>query len=367
MNKKQKRIFMPVALIFIMLLQNGVVFAKDNNSTSKYDANVFADNKEAIDALKYKKDAELHEAKIMALCDARRELLFQDPVDIEKLNEIDIQLTALGIEFLTLQEVKEQFPKAKAYRNKAMSGDIKNAVSLDSTVVPNVVPPGSNVNTWMSYRYSNQYYNGQYYNVQKLIAQPISKNSGLWEKGARTVNFSVNWIAGITNLITSLAKTATGSIAPISVTVYDALEATWAGLKPVSDIKPSNVHYEWETQTTAVFAYVRLERQSDDDQWLSHISTKCETEVAYIADIDRWRQNGSGDWVVCPGLKASTRYLYHTPSNYNSTTQAIYAYVNSLGDGAQHDAVSSIIISGPESKTVQTIYPCYPQFPGHCE
>lgn len=305
-----------------------------------------------------------NEATIMKLFDERQKLFFDDPVNITKLNEIDIRLTALGVDFLSLEEVDNQFPEAKAQRENAINGD---TVSGSSNIAPYVIKPDSNVNTWASYRYSNQYYNGKYYNVQKLIAQPISESSGLWEEGQRTVNFSVNWKAGVTNLITSLAWTAAGSIASVPVSVYDALSSVWTGLKTTSDIDPSDVTYRWETQTTASFAYVRLESETDDYQWLSHISTKCVTEVAYIVDVDSWRQNGTGTWVVYPDLEAGTRYLYHTPAYYNSTTQALWAYNNVTGGMAYHDAVSDITISGPESKTVQTIYPCYPQFPLHCE
>lgn len=80
------------------------------------------------------------------------------------------------------------------------------------------------------------------------------------------MNFSLNWKAGITNLIESIALSAAGSIASTPITVYDALSSVWDGLKTVSDIDPSDVTYRWETQTTAVFTYVRLESQSDDYQ-----------------------------------------------------------------------------------------------------
>ena len=166
-------------------------------------------------------------------------------------------------------------------------------------------------------------------------------------------------------MLLSFASSAAGSILPDPITVYDALESAWEGLRTVSDIRPSDVTYQWETQTTACFSYVRLESQSDDYQFLSHISTKCETEVGYIVDVDKWRQNGTGEWIVYPDLKTGTKYLYHTPNYYANTTRALWAYVNS--GSTYHDAVEDITISGPESKTVQKIYPCYPQFPDHCE
>ena len=306
------------------------------------------------------------EAEILRLFDERQEVLFEDSVDIKKLNDIDIQLTKLGVEFLTTQEVAEQFPEAKAIRETAISGITNADTASDEVVTLSVVPPGSNTNTWASYRYSNVYYSGNYYNVQKLIAQPISESSELWEEGARTVNYSINWKAGVTELLKSLAWSGAGAIASIPVTVYDALASMWSGLRPVSDIDPCSVYYAWETQTTASFSYVRLESQSYNYQWLSFISTKCVTQVAYVADVDNWRQNGSGAWIPYPALTTGSRYLYHTPSNYYGTSQAIYAYLHPDA-GASNSSISSITISGPESKTIQTIYPCYPSFPLGCE
>ena len=198
-------------------------------------------------------------------------------------------------------------------------------------------------------------------------SQPISEDSSLWEEGQKIVYFSANWKAGVTNLFKFVVSAGASTIAPIIVNVYEALSSVWDGLKTVSDIDPNNVTYRWETQTTACFAYVRLENQSDDYQWLSHISTKCVTEIAYIVDVDSWRQNGTGEWVVYPDLEAGTRLLEHTPTYYNSTTRALWAYNNSLNGAPLHDAISEIQITGPESKKVQTIYPLYPQFPIHCE
>ena len=147
--------------------------------------------------------------------------------------------------------------------------------------------------------------------------------------------------------------------------MFDALSSSWSGLKLTSDIDPSNVIYRWETQTTAVFFYVRPESYGDNYQWLSEISTKCVTSVAYIADVDSWRQSGSGAWTIYPALTSGTKTLLHTPSYYNSVSRAVEAYRNS--SSINYDAISSIQISGPESKIVQVIYPCYPQFPLECE
>lgn len=299
----------------------------------------------------YAKVEGANEDIILKLFDERQHLLMQDPVDVTELNALDSKLIELGVDFLTETEVKRQFP------------DISN----NSTIQPLANPPSSNNNVWATYRHSNISYNGKKYNVQKLIAQPkVKEKSKLWTTGARTVNFNTNWKAGVTNLIKSVATSLAGNIAPTPTTVYQALVAGWSGLKKTSDIDASQVIYKWQTATTVVFTYVRLESQSDFYQQLAYITSKCETAIGYIVDVEKWRQNGTGTWVPVPAVKTGTRYLFHTPANYHSNTKAIWAYLQG-GTVAYKDTISKITISGPESKIVQTISPCNPNFPMQCE
>lgn len=306
-----------------------------------------------------------NEGAIMELYDKRQELFFQESVDIAKLNEIDAKLKSLGVDFLTLEEVEENFPEIKTQGYALINEKNKNKKSAIEDIGVAITKPTSKVNSWSTYRESNKYYQGQYYNIQRLIAQPTSEDSGLWEEGARSVNYSVNWTGGVTNFLSSVAWTAVGSVYTIPVTVYDCLSSVWDGLKPVTEIDPAKVQYQWETQTTAVFNYVRLENHSDDYQKLSHISTKCITAVAYIADVDYWKPNGTGEWIAYPFLVADSRNLYHTAKYYCDNSRALWAYKNSATP--VQDCIDHITISGPESKTIQNIYPCFPLFPLHCE
>ncbi len=265
----------------------------------------------------------------------------------------------------------KKFPEAKADKSRALAGNTVDEPELSNGApTRRVVVPASGKNTWATYRYANQYYQGKYYNVQKLIAQPLTNDSPLFSRGDKTVYYNMNWKAGTTNFLSSVALSilgaSTGRITSAAISVYDALSSVWEGLKPTSDIDPTDVYYKWETQTTAVFSYVRLENQSDEYQYLSHISTKCITQVGYMLSVDSWRQNGTGAWVKYPNIEHDDRTLYHTPSNYNNTTRALWAYNNVTGGPCQ-DAVYQITISGPESKTVQTISPCCPNFPLQCE
>lgn len=298
--------------------------------------------------------------QIQKLLDERAELLTQDKVNVAALNDIDSKLVELGVEFLSPEEVARQFPQEKAIKDFAMRKKTK--------ISPQVVPPISSVNTWMSYRTSNYYYNGKYYNIQRLIAQPKSTSSPLANLGSRIVSFDYNWSAGAYNVLETAAWSAVGSIpipgASLAVNFYDAISSFLSGISRTTEVDVPHITYSWSSVTTAVFAYVRLEGQTDDYQWLSYISTKTVTDVGY--QIPKFiYENSNGDWVLTPKVVQGKRSITAKPSGYDSILNAVVAYNSS--SVPVHAAVGRIRISGPESKIVQYIYPCYPQFPDHCE
>lgn len=307
-------------------------------------------------------EQEKREEEINALLDARQEILLIDPVDIAQLNATDLKLHELGVDFLSEEDVAEQHPEAKASidgsDNAVAAISDPTAVSVNSVVIPD-----SDINQWLSYRTSNYLYNGTYYNIQRLIAQPlVEEESPLWDEGSKTVNYSVNWEAGATTFLKKVVSAGASYVAPITSTVYDVLSSVWSSLRTTSYIDPTDVYYRWENSTSAVFSYVRLESQTDYDQDLVLIATKCQTSVAYVVDIDSWSQNGDGTSSPIPAQIAGTKMLYSTPTNYNSISRACYAYNNWSG-GPVSDRITSISISGPESKAVVTIHPCLPEYP----
>lgn len=313
----------------------------------------------ALNASNTEQDA--RERQIQALYDERRELINQETPDLVAICEVETQMHELGVDFLSYEQVKTQFPDAN-YENATFN------ISLD-TVMPNATVPSSSVNSWSTYRVSNYYYEGQYFNIQKLVAEPISESSSLWEEGQRAVSFSVDWVAGVTNLLTVVAETAAGAALENYswvLTVYDALKGLLEGITTTTEIRPSDVLYWYETQTTAIFAYTKIEGQPDSTQKMNHISTKSATVVGYLVDAEAWRVNGSGAWVVCPSLGSGSCSFVNTPLNYGSSAWAAYMYLYEP-TLVRHDTVDSITLKAPGDKTIGTIYPCKPQFPAHCE
>ena len=274
----------------------------------------------------------------------------------ELINEIDLKLKNLGVSILTEEEVAAQFPETKNSKELALVGQTQ-------VVAPQVTQPSSNLNTWFSYR-SSYTTGGIKYSLQKLIAQPKSPSSPLCDSGTRILENTKSWTAGAGRVLTTLAQSAIGEIPGASgfLTFYDAAKAYVSGMTTTTEVKAPKITYTWSGTTTASFIYVKLSGQSDDYQWLSLVSTKCTTSVAY--NIPSFARKSGSQWLD-PIVLTGTREINSTPDGYENSAVAVAAYNSS--SSAVHRAVSYIQISGPENSTVQKIYPCYPSLPAHCE
>ena len=288
---------------------------------------------------------------------------------IDALNAIDMQLARKGVTFLSLDEVHAQFPETKSNKELSLSGQTMGELQ-EGAQAPRVEVPDSAVNSWASYR-STYTSGGVTYNIQKLIAQPTSSSSPLTDIGTRTITFSRNWQAGATNVLSTLAEAGVGLFveeipgASIVLTLYDAVKSFFTGISTTTEVDVPNIAYSWSNVTTASFMYVRQNNQTDDYQWLSLICTKTTTAVGYqLPKFDY--KNSNGSWVLTPQVVQGSRTIYTTPSSYNSNSLAVSAYT-SVSGGPLQNCVSYVEISGPESKRVEKIYPCYPAFPLHCE
>lgn len=290
--------------------------------------------------------------EIQDLLDKRAEVLSQENIDINQLNAIDISLHGLGVEFLSPTEVNNLFLKSK------------NNIDIER-VITQVSPPTSNKNTWMSWR-SDYTYNGVVYNAQSLVAQPKSSSSRLSNIGSRTITFGRNWKAGAYNVISSVATSAAGNIpgASLALGFYDAVKSFVTGINTTTEVDVPHVTYSWSNTTTAMFTYIRKKNESDDSQILSLVSTKTVTAVGYQIPTFAYK-NSNGTFVMTPKVIQGNRTINATPTGYGRLDNAVMGY--NAGGGPRKITVGNIRISGPESNTVQTIYPCNPQFPDHCE
>ena len=304
------------------------------------------------------------EERIDALLSERERILAEDPVNVMELNAVESELMDLGVTFLTDTEVAEQFPDAYA----SVQGTDSNETD-ENGIAPRIDAPVNRSNQWTLRTFIGCEYMGEYYVVQKLMAEPlVEENSSLWDEGMATVNYNYNWEAGATTFLQYAAEGTVSVFAPISYTVYDAFSSIWSAIRPVSIIDASDVIYRWENKTTVIFWYVYPDDGDEDDEKLVMVTTKCQTHVSYIVDVDSWSQNGDGTLTPIPAQDTGSREFSVSPINTATSfalPQACYLYANNLvAAEPYYDFVDRIVISGPESNQVVDIYPVCPRFPG---
>lgn len=293
---------------------------------------------------------------ITELLEERQRIIWDETVDIARLNAVDLELYHLGVNFLTEEEVLSKYPEAKAsIDGKTENLDGREAASRAMDV------PISSVNSWISYARPNYFYNGTYYNIDRLVVQPVSEDSLLWVEDAASVKYEADWVAGGTTFLKKVVSAGAAYIAPITSTVYDVLSSTIAAILPATSIDPDSVLYRWENSTTASFSYVRLQSEAEYMREYALVATSCYTSVAYIVDVDAWSLSGP-----VPSQIAGTEEFYSTPSGFSGYNRACYAY-DSIRNGSTlgpiSDRIYCIAFTGPETKNIVNIYPAYPEFP----
>ncbi|MCL1948248.1 MAG: hypothetical protein FWF59_00715 [Turicibacter sp.] len=275
-----------------------------------------------------------------------------------EVNSIDLQLKQLGAEFLTLQQVHQQFPETKANRELSHHG-------LTQTFAPRVAIPTSRNNTWISAR-TTVTVGGTRYNVQRLTVQPTATASNLSQSGSRTVAMSNNWRAGTGNMLNVVAGAVVGSLSNglgLVLTANDAISAFISGVNASTEIRTPHIVYSWSSTTTAVFTFVRRDDQNDNHQWLSQVSSRTQTVVGFQFPIFNRRQSANGAVTLVPAVVQDSRTITSTPTGHNNVTDAVNNFIH--GRSTQLRQVSSKRITGFESREVQNISLNPPTLMGH--
>ncbi|PXW86015.1 hypothetical protein DES38_1261 [Streptohalobacillus salinus] len=310
---------------------------------------VFAATNEDIN-----ENSQAKEKKIHKLYDEKSNLLLEEDVDQKAIDKVNKKLEKLGVEFLSYEEVTEKFPKKDIEElMPELSRDSSSDIGIQVSV-----PSQYNVD-WSTYR-SSVYTDGKSYNVQRLVAQPNSYNSNLKASGNTLLRSSYNWSAGSMNAVTTVGKSAAGSIpgASIALTVYDTAKNFVSGISRSTIVNDADISYTWAQSTTAVFSYVKLSSQSDNYQNLSYISTKVDVSVGY--QYPEFVYSGGS---VKPNIIQGNANTSYVPSGYDSGFNAVDAYQSPYAKSRA--TVSRIDITGLEYDSVAYIYPVSPQFPAH--
>ena len=203
-------------------------------------------------------------------------------------------------------------------------------------------------------------YGGKTYEIQTITAQPNEKNSNLKIRGSRAISSTYKWKAGFMDALKTSASSIAGNIpgASVAVSVFDTVSSFLSGISKTTEISSAEIVYSYAHTTTATFKYVKLKGQSDNQQKLTYISTKGTTAVGY--QYPEFVYSGGS---AKPNIIQGNRTINSTPSGYNSNLNAVKAYTGASTLSRAY--VSSVTITGIESKTVSKIYPVCPQFFDH--
>lgn len=259
--------------------------------------------------------------------------------DTEKLNEVNAQLARYGVEELSTEEVIEQF-------------------GGDDVAIPMIEKPDSVNTSWTSWRQQYDHSNGTRYEVQHLIATPATEESGLEQIGtlaeADDISPKSQWIAGSENAIYVIAETTLGEIIDFEAsTLFDIVGGYIPSMTKATAIENAKIAYSYGNYTTVAFVYVKVYGESDDEQELALVTSKCATDVGYV-----YTQfiPSTGNEIVNDSQQYNT-----TPETYKDRAEfAVDAYI----DGTTvYDHVDYVDIIGVDNTAVYEILPMRPTFP----
>lgn len=208
--------------------------------------------------------------------------------------------------------------------------------------------------TWFSSR-TIYTHDGQDYEIQTLLAQANEHDSLLKQSGSFLLPSSQTKLVSLFELITGDLGSPLKE-PPLLVSLYKTFLKLIPSFSAPTALSSRAIGYSYANVTTVVFKYVKKVGEADEAQRLCHLSTKCNTAVAY--QYPDFIVHGD---TVLPDLVQEKRSLSTTPEHYNSNEQAIAAYVRS--NGLHKDCVTSIKITGSESETTFSLYPVNPEFP----
>ncbi|MGE6575722.1 hypothetical protein [Paenibacillus xylanexedens] len=287
--------------------------------------------------------------------EARIDLLYKERASVmaekkegylEKYELLGIKLRALGVEFLTEEQVQEKMRIAEK------SGDAGALIDV----------PSSNTIVWSSFR--NRFVkNGTEYEVQHLTAEPNSSQSNLKGTGIVALQTSRSWQAGALGLAKTVAFEGASKISggvDIALTVYDAVadfvkDVNFGRSTEISDVR---ANYTWSYTQTVDFMYVKKSGTADSSQNLAFVSTAVSGIYNWTIPSFTYKSNGA---IKQPNLITGQKRFSSTSSGHRNGSLAVAAFLDTFQP--RNSYVTRIDLTGVENKTVKTISPLAPMFP----
>ena len=264
--------------------------------------------------------------------------------DTEKVEELNRQLFALGMEELTTAEILQK--------------------EGTSEIRPFFVTPNTSNIAWSSQRYVlKDEPSGKKYEVQVIYASPVDKaERNLREQTSvlAAPNTSYNSLALTLELLYVGAGTAASQVpgGDIVMTALDLLIAVAGGGEPDTVVlEGATTAFVLYNYTTVRLAYVKEYGYPDDTQVLSFISTQCKSKVDIFYSMEL---EDPSEW---PVTQAGTYSAYYSTkaTSYDASLATIVA--NYLYNSILRSYVSSIPFYHRINNVQRTIYTFSPIAP----
>ena len=310
-------------------------------------------------------EAEQRVQRIEYLLDQRQKLVYSNNPDLEELNDIDVELHNLGVEFYSDAEAAVLFPEATLSLMQDISQESINGSENAVQPTYDIEGLGNGINLWTSYRTSDYNRDDTYLNIQRIEVVPLTEASHLWsEKDSTTLFYDNAYFVATQNFLNVAVSYGLHTLNPAIGTIYDVFAAAIPALLSSTEICVSEIFYRWECKTSVSFAYVRYENQSDDEQRLAVVGTKCNVNVACVMDVESFIQHESGAMIPEPQQYATTYSFTVQPSLYNTNSRAAYVFLHTNQNLLPvYDHIDEIDISAPDDEDAFIIYPPKPLFP----
>lgn len=249
--------------------------------------------------------------------------------DYDAVNQISDELYENGMSMISLEELN------------ALTGEENTQISRSGATFETV--------------YSTYSTGGKKYDIMRVYATPTS-SSELYMTGITAVKNSASAKANAMSFINITVQAAAGlasnTISAVQ-TVYGALSSLVSNLSSTSTIKNISSSYTWNVAETCVFVYIK---SPTTGMWIQGAQYgKASSSVTVVTPTLTYGTNGA--------IASSVTKTYSgtaTPTNYNSTAQAVNGYLESVYTDAK---VSKVVIKGIEGKTVKTIKLLNPDIP----
>lgn len=287
--------------------------------------------------------------QIEDLIKERSELILKSDENYLQIERINQELTLLGVDFLSAEEVQEKFP------NPQDSGIATYAYD---------VVPVSKDNDWMSYTFPATY-NGKKYDIIRLIATPKNENSVLYEQATRIKQYNKKYNVGV-EFISAAANYAGGKFGGMVygdefsgiLSFFDVIDRYVRGIGHDVIVSEPHITYTYSLSTYVCFEFVGPTNGSDSQLKICSVSSTCQGEMRYTMPM----LDTKGEWGPVGKLISGECSIYVNPANSPSYQNPNVCQIYETGKTV-YQQVQSIDIAGLNGEKAFTIYPRSPSYP----